>query len=52
MALNYTMIIYISANKSLKSRFDNRLGILNEYLVNLCSMHLMFFTDEIEIEIQ
>jgi hypothetical protein len=52
MVLNYMMTIYITANRPLRSRFDNRLAILNEYLVNLCSFHLLFFTDEVEIETQ
>ena len=52
MALNYFMTIYITSNRSLLSRFDNRLDILNEYLVNLCCMHLLCFTDEVPIETQ
>ena len=45
MVLNYSMTIYYASNHPLTSRFDNRLEILNEYLVNLCCMHLLFFTD-------
>jgi hypothetical protein len=52
MALNYWMTIYITANRPLTRRFDNRLAILNEYLVNLCSMLLPCFTDQIQIGTQ
>ena len=50
MALNYTLIIYKASNRPFTTRFDNTLEILNEYLVNVCCIHLLFFTEEIPIE--
>ena len=52
MALNYSMVMYTASNRPLTSRFDNRLEILNEYLLNICCMHLIFFNDGIPIETQ
>jgi hypothetical protein len=52
LALNLIIAMYYGSVRPLTNRFDNRLEMLNEYIMNLCCMHLIFFTPEISIERQ
>ena len=50
IVLNYSMTIYYGASRPQNSRFNNRLELFNEFFVNICCMHLLFFTEAVPIE--
>ena len=52
LSLNYITSLYYAKCQPLTNRFDNRLEIVNEFLINLCCMHLACFTDVVPIETQ
>jgi hypothetical protein len=47
MFLNLAIIIYQGLVMPLSTSLDNKIELTNEFLVSICSMHLMFFTDAI-----
>lgn len=44
MFLNMFIILYQGKNRPLKYQLDNKIELLNEFIVSICTMHLMFFT--------
>ena len=45
--LNTVMILYQGSVRPLLSKLDNTIELTNEFLISICSIHMMFFTDAI-----
>ena len=52
MFLNIFMILYIGSSYSLESLLLNRMEIFNEACIIVITLHLLFFTDWLSIELQ
>ena len=46
--INISIILYQGSTKPLTYPIDNKVELFNEFMVSVCSMHLMFFTDAVE----
>ena len=49
MGLNILILIYVGSFKPMKSRRINKFELTNEYLVGICTINLVSFTQRIQI---
>lgn len=50
--LNLSMTIYVGKTMSMNIRLLNRISLFNEFMVSIITLHILFFTEWLPLEIQ